>query len=102
MSRVMTVYCRRGSVRTHYASLENWKRRRQDKKTELYWEHNPPTNSWQEYQKEWNFKETDYNSEPSNNGLDLSNPAFAFDKKLIKFIKHKSCIIVNSQCMRIR
>lgn len=94
MSRIKTVYCRRGQVRTPYVVLEDWKHRRQDKKTEIYWERNPPTNSWEEYQKEWNFREIDYNHEPSNNGLDVGNTAFAFDKKLVKFIRRKSCIII--------
>lgn len=66
--------------------LRGWKQRRQDRKTELFWKNNPPKNSWEEYQREWNFREIDYNHEPSNNGLDLANPAFAFDKKLTKYI----------------
>jgi len=67
--------------------IDGWKRRRQDKKTEVYWKRNPPQNEWEEYQKKWNFKETDYDYQPSNNGLDLGNPAFAFDKKLVRYIK---------------
>ncbi len=67
--------------------MDGWKQRRQDKKTEAYWIRNPPTNGWQEYQKEWNFIEIDYSDAPSNNGLDLGNPAFAFDKKLARFVK---------------
>lgn len=73
-----------------YAHLENWKQRRNDRKTEQYWKNNPPKNSWQEYQKDWNFRETDYNDAPSNNELDPANPAFAFDKKLVKYITIKS------------
>lgn len=84
-------------IRTYYTNLEKWKQRRKDRKTELYWERNPPRNGWEEYQKEWNFKEIDYNHEPSNNGLDIINPAFAFDKKLAKFLRRKSCIIINER-----
>ena len=64
-----------------------WKHRRQDRKTELFWKNNPPRNGQEEYQKKWNFIETDYDHEPSNNGFDLSSPAFAFDKKLVRYIK---------------
>ena len=65
---------------------DGWKHRRQDKKTEIYWKLNPPKNGWEEYQKRWNFREIDYDYQPSNNGLDLGNPAFAFDKKLTRYI----------------
>lgn len=68
---------------------EDWKKKRIDKKTENYWrtiESKRNLNSWEEYQKKWNFKETDYDYQPSNNGLDMANPAFAFDKKLAKFV----------------
>lgn len=91
--------------RTRYSNLENWEHRRQDKKTELYWinkskEH--PLSSHELHQQKWNFREIDYNSEPSNNGLDLGNPGFAFDKKLIKFLRHKSCVIINGKILDIR
>lgn len=66
--------------------LRNWKQRRQDKKTEEHWVRNPPTNGWQEYQKEWNFIETEYNDRPSSNGLDLGNPGFAFETKFVKYL----------------
>lgn len=81
-----------------YTQLENWKERRQDKKTEEYWERKAakgPLNNWQEYQREWNFIEIDYNHQPSNNGLDPVNPAFAYDKKLAKFLKAKECLIID-------
>lgn len=42
---------------------------------------------WEKYQKEWNFIETDYSERPSNNGLDLGNPGFAFDKHLARYVK---------------
>lgn len=70
-----------------HAALRNWKQRRNDKKTEVYWERNSPTSTWEEYQKEWNFIETDYSSTPSNNGYDTAHPAFAFETKLQKHIQ---------------
>lgn len=94
--------------RTHFVNLENWKQRRQDKKMELYWERVEKEQGYltpyQEYQKEWNFRESDYNHEPSNNGLDPANPAFAFDKKLTKFLRHMSCVIhpLNGRLLDIR
>lgn len=65
---------------------KDWKKKRIDKKTENYWNNRESLNLWEEYQKEWNFIETDYDYQPSNNGLALGNPAFAFDKKLAKFV----------------
>lgn len=71
-----------------HACLVDWKRRRTDLKTEVYWNKRIDTlSTYEEYQKKWNFVEKDYSYEPSNNGLDLANPAFAFDKKLVKFIE---------------
>lgn len=71
--------------------LVNWKTRRKDPKTELYWlnmEKKTPLNGWQKYQKAWNFIEIHYGERPSNNGLDLCNPGFAFDTKLMKYWVH--------------
>lgn len=68
--------------------LRNWKTKRQDKKTELHWkllEQTRPLDSFEKYQKEWNFIEADYNFKPSNNGLDYANPGFAFETKLMKY-----------------
>jgi len=76
----------------HFATLENWKTRRQDKKTEGYWDRKAaegPLSCNQEYQREWNFIEKDYGEAPSNNGLDLGNPGFAFDTKLAKYLVNK-------------
>jgi hypothetical protein len=71
-------------------SLRNWKHRRIDKKTEEYWkkreEKHGELNPYEQYQKEWNFIETDYNDRPSNNGLDLAHPKFAFETKLAKYL----------------
>lgn len=69
--------------------LENWKTRRNDRRAENHWkniEAKRPLNSFEQYQKDWNFIETDYSERPSNNGLDLGNPGFAFTTNLAKFI----------------
>lgn len=66
--------------------IEGWKRKRDDKRAKLHWERKPPRNGWEEYQKEWNFIETDYGERPSSNGLDLMNPGFAFHTSLVKYI----------------
>lgn len=89
-------------MRVRYLNLENWKQVRKDKNTEQYWINNPTENSFEEYQKKWNFREVDYNHEPSNNGLDVGNPAFAFDKKLVKYTRLKSCVIVDGMCTDIK
>lgn len=73
-------------MKVKHACLVNWKQKRNDKKTEQFWERNPPVNNWEEYQKKWNFIESDYNDRPSNNGYDLAHPAFAFETKLQKYI----------------
>jgi hypothetical protein len=39
------------------------------------------------YQQEFNFIEADYGWRPSNNGLDMGNPAFAFTTNLAKWIR---------------
>lgn len=73
--------------------LPGWKKRRQDTRTEEHWrkkEAKGPLNVWELYQKEWNFIEVEYDHQPSNNGLDLGNPAFAFDKKLAKYVKTRT------------
>lgn len=70
-------------------TLVNWKTRRNDKRVENYWkgyEDKWSLNSWQKYQKEWNFIETEYSDRPSNNGLDLCNPGFAYTTNLAKYI----------------
>lgn len=79
-----------------FATLVDWKTRRQDKKTEAYWrrqeeDHTLTVN--EEYQKEWNFIEKDYPETPSNNGLGLGNPGFAFHTSLAKYIKIAECEI---------
>ena len=76
--------------------LEGWKVRRHDRKTEGHWAtiaQQRTLNSWEQYQQEWNFIETDYGYEPSNNGLDLGNPSFAFDTKLAKFLVLKVVVL---------
>lgn len=92
--------------RTHYTNLENWQTRRQDKKMELYWERVEKKqgflNSYQEYRKKYNFREKDYNTTPSNNGLDLGNPGFAFTTNLVKYLRHKSCLIVDGHITDVR
>lgn len=75
-----------------YTTLDGWKTRRKDKKTEKYWELKElkgPLNGFEKYQKHWNFIEAEYNYRPSNNGLDLGNPSFAFETKLAKYLKIK-------------
>ncbi len=70
-------------------ALREWQQRRQDRKTEVYWASRAAAhalNGWERFQQERNFIESDYGSVPSNNGLDLANPAFAFDTKLAKFL----------------
>ena len=70
-------------------ALRDWKKRRSDKRTENYWkteELQGKLNSWQEYQKEWNFIEVEYNDTSSNNRLDLMNPGFAFTTNLVKYL----------------
>ena len=72
-----------------HACLVGWKERRQDRSAENHWkaiETRRSLNRWQQYQKDWNFIEDRYGPEPSNNGLDPANPAFAYDTKLAKFI----------------
>lgn len=81
------------NMKIYYASLENWKTRRKDKKMEAYWisrEKLGKLNPYEEYQKKWNFRETDYSEKPSNNGLDMANPGFAFTTNLAKYIKIKT------------
>lgn len=73
-------------------TLKDWKKKREDKKMELFWNNiadRRKLSAYEEYQRRWNFKETDYNFEPSNNGLDIANPGFAYDKKLVKHIEIK-------------
>lgn len=76
-----------------YMNLEGFQHRRQDKKMETYWkkieEDQGYLTSFQKFQQEWNFCETDYNNTPSNNGLDFANPAFAFTTDVAKFLKAK-------------
>lgn len=92
-------------MRVYYSSLEDWKQRREDKKTEKYWELQEADHvlsPYEEYQKKWNFRESEYGERPSNNGLGLGNPAFAFDTKLAKYIRLKSCEIVDGKITDIR
>lgn len=89
----------------NYSNLEGWRHRRIDKRTENYWNRiaeERPLNSFEEHQREWNFREIEYNHEPSNNGLDMYNPAFAFDKKLVKFLRCKECDIIDGHVVNIR
>lgn len=67
--------------------LRNWKTRREDKRTEEFWRRREPLNNYQQYQQKWNFIETEYSERPSNNGLDLANPAFAFTTNLVKYLQ---------------
>ncbi len=69
--------------------LVGWKTKRADKRAENHWATRPITNGWQEYQREWNFIETDYSDRPSNNGLDLMNPGFAFTTNLAKYLPRR-------------
>ena len=85
----------------NYISLEMPKTRRQDKRTERYWENNPPTNSWKEYQKEWNFIETEYDAETlMSNGLDMGNPGFAWKTKYVKYLRHKKAEIKDGKIIK--
>lgn len=74
--------------------LRNWKTRRSDKRVENYWKDYEAKwgklNSYRQYQREWNFIETDYSDAPSNNELDICNPGFAFDKKLTRYLVYTS------------
>lgn len=77
----------------NYATLENWKERRNDKRVENHWkdiQSKRKLNSWEKYQQEWNFIETEYSERPSNNGLDLANPNFAFTTNLAKYLVFKT------------
>ncbi len=72
-----------------YACLEMPRKRRQDKRTENIWkeqEKKHTLNSWEDWQSTWNFIESEYNDTPSNNGLDMANPAFAFTTDVAKYI----------------
>lgn len=92
-------------MRVYYSSLENWKTRRQDKKTELYWDNiaaERPLNSWEEYQRKWNFRETDYEATPGKIGYNYGDPAFVYETKLVKYLRHKSCLIVDGKITDIR
>lgn len=83
-----------------YSQLENWKTRRTDKKTEAHWDRiaaERKLNSYEEYQRKWNFIETDYNDTPSNNGFPLGSPAFAFHTSLVKYLKQKECVIIDGR-----
>lgn len=92
--------------RTYFSTLENWKTRRQDPKMELHWkkveEDQGGLNGWQEYQKEWNFRETDYEATPGKIGYNYGDPAFVFETKLVKYLRHKSCLIVDGVLTDIR
>jgi len=79
------------SMKQTLFTLVDWKERRKDKRTENHWkkiEEQRKLNSFEEYQKEWNFIETEYSERPSNNGLDRGNPGFAFHTKLAKYLDH--------------
>ena len=70
-------------------TLRNWKQRRNDSRVKRHWDRiaeNRELNGFEQYQREWNFIETDYSDRPSNNGLDPANPSFAFSTKLAKYI----------------
>lgn len=73
--------------------LTDWKTKRNDKRVQNYWkaylEKHGEINNYQKYQMEWNFIETEYSERPSNNGLDLGNPSFAYTTNLAKFIKYQ-------------
>lgn len=73
-------------------ALVGWKKRRIDKKTEIFWVERSKKwdlNPFEMYQQEWNFREVEYNGTPSNNGLCLANPGFAYTSDLAKYIVHK-------------
>ncbi len=71
-------------------TLRKWKSPRKDTRVENIWKARRAANSgltsWEEYQAEWNFIETEYGERPSNNGLDMANPAFAFTTNLARYI----------------
>lgn len=74
------------------AVLENWKQRRSDARVANHWATvaaKRQLTPFEKYQREWNFIETEYSDRPSNNGLDMTNPAFAFTTNLAKFIVFK-------------
>lgn len=64
-------------MRVRYASLENW-------------------------QSDKPFVESKYGHRPSSNGLDMANPGFAFTSNLTKYIRNKSCLIVDGNITDIR
>lgn len=69
---------------------DEWRRPRSDKRVQNHWAlvaSKRKLNSWELYQREYNFIETEYSDRPSNNGLDLGNPGFAFTTNLAKHIK---------------
>jgi hypothetical protein len=66
-----------------------WRQRRADRKTEMHWARLAAErllSLYERFQQEWNFIEVQYAYQPSNNGLDYCNPAFAFDKKLARHV----------------
>lgn len=68
---------------------DGWKQKRKDKRTEQYWKRQMTErllSDYEQYQCDCNFIEIDYGERPSNNGLDLCNPAFAFHTSLAKWI----------------
>lgn len=72
-----------------FVELVGWRTRNQSERVENYWStlaEQRELTPYEKYQREWNFIETEYSERPSNNGLDLMNPGFAYSTKLAKFI----------------
>jgi hypothetical protein len=72
------------------AALRDWKNKRIDGRVENHWKKiaSECTLKFGElYQQKWNFIESEYSERPSNNGLDLGNPSFAFTTNLAKYIE---------------
>lgn len=76
-----------------YTTLVGWKMRRKDKRVEQHWakiKSQRPLSSYEEYQRDWNFIESEYGDRPSNNGLDTANPSFAYMSHLAKDLVARS------------
>lgn len=58
-------------------------------------------NDYELFQQKWNFRESDYNDTPSNNGYVYGSPAFAFTTNLAKYIVIKKAAIRNGKIIKV-
>ena len=85
-----------------FMALQHWKTRRNDKRVENYWQQLDFLKPGEQYQRDWNFIEYEYNDKTSNNGLDLMNPGFAFTTNLAKYLVPLECDILNGEITNLR